>query len=145
LQIKTKIISFRTSDSKPVKREINSTVILPPLVFPALPRPPLPFISPSDRGIWNQTLNLIILSQWKRISSKQSARLQHLSQLKASTFFSLQKYSCKETQQLILGISNAICWVIEPYGSTTVHPPLDKVIPVSLNQEILTEGKTQYK
>jgi hypothetical protein len=30
-----KIISFHTADSKPVKQEVNSAVILPPLVFPA--------------------------------------------------------------------------------------------------------------
>ncbi len=35
LQIKTKIVSGHTADSKPVKQEVNSTVILPPLVFPA--------------------------------------------------------------------------------------------------------------
>jgi hypothetical protein len=35
LQIKTKIISCHTADSKPVKQEVNGTVILPPLVFPA--------------------------------------------------------------------------------------------------------------
>ncbi len=34
LQIKTKNFSCRTADSKPVKQEINGTVILPPLVFP---------------------------------------------------------------------------------------------------------------
>ncbi len=34
MQIKTKIASYHTADSKPVKREVNSTVILPPLVFP---------------------------------------------------------------------------------------------------------------
>ncbi len=34
LQIKTKIVSCHTDDSKPVKQEVNSTVILPPLVFP---------------------------------------------------------------------------------------------------------------
>ncbi len=34
LQIKTKIVSSHTTDSKPVKQEANSTVILPPLVFP---------------------------------------------------------------------------------------------------------------
>jgi len=34
LQIKTKIFSSHTADSKPVKQEVNSTVILPPLVFP---------------------------------------------------------------------------------------------------------------
>jgi len=34
LQIKTKIVSSHTADPKPVKREVNSTMILPPLVFP---------------------------------------------------------------------------------------------------------------
>jgi hypothetical protein len=35
LEIKTKIVSCHTADSKPVKQEVNGTVILPPLVFPA--------------------------------------------------------------------------------------------------------------
>ena len=35
LQIKTKIVSCHTADTKPVKQEVNGTVILPPLVFPA--------------------------------------------------------------------------------------------------------------
>jgi hypothetical protein len=34
LQIKTKIVNSHTADSKPVKQEVNSTVILSPLVFP---------------------------------------------------------------------------------------------------------------
>jgi hypothetical protein len=34
LKIKTKIVSCYTADSKPVKQEVNDTVILPPLVFP---------------------------------------------------------------------------------------------------------------
>jgi hypothetical protein len=34
LQTKTKIVSCHTADSKPVKQEVNGTVILPPLVFP---------------------------------------------------------------------------------------------------------------
>ncbi len=34
LQIKTKIVSCHTADSKPVKKEVNGTVIIPPLVFP---------------------------------------------------------------------------------------------------------------
>jgi hypothetical protein len=34
LQIKTKIVSWDTADSKPVKQEVNGTVILPLLVFP---------------------------------------------------------------------------------------------------------------
>jgi hypothetical protein len=32
-QIKTKIVSFHTADSELFKQEVNSTVILPPLVF----------------------------------------------------------------------------------------------------------------
>ncbi len=32
--IKTEIVSCHTADSKPVKQEVNGTVILPPLVFP---------------------------------------------------------------------------------------------------------------
>jgi len=35
-KIKTKIVSSHTVDSKPVKQEVNGTVILPPLVFPGL-------------------------------------------------------------------------------------------------------------
>ena len=35
LQIKTKIVSCHTADSKPVKQEVNVKVILTPLVFPA--------------------------------------------------------------------------------------------------------------
>jgi len=34
LQIKTKMVNYHTAISKPVKQEVNSTVILPPLVFP---------------------------------------------------------------------------------------------------------------
>jgi len=34
LQIKPKIVSCNTAESKPVKQEVNGTVILPPLVFP---------------------------------------------------------------------------------------------------------------
>ncbi len=33
LQIKTKIVSCHADDSKPVKQEVNGTMILPPLVF----------------------------------------------------------------------------------------------------------------
>ncbi len=36
MQIKTKIVSCPTADSKPVRQEVNGTLILPPLVFPAL-------------------------------------------------------------------------------------------------------------
>ncbi len=34
MQIKTKIVSTHTAYFKPVKQEVNGTVILPPLVFP---------------------------------------------------------------------------------------------------------------
>jgi len=37
LPIKTKIVSSYIADSKPVKQEVNGTVILPPLVFPDAP------------------------------------------------------------------------------------------------------------
>ncbi len=33
-QIKTKFVCSHTADSKPVKQEVNGTVILPLLVFP---------------------------------------------------------------------------------------------------------------
>jgi len=36
LQVKTKIVSCHTADYKPVKQEVNGTVILPPLVFPGV-------------------------------------------------------------------------------------------------------------
>jgi hypothetical protein len=36
MQIKIKIVGSHTADSKPVKQEVKGTVILPPLVFPAL-------------------------------------------------------------------------------------------------------------
>jgi len=46
-----------------------------------------------------------MLFQWKRINGKQSARWQHLSQLKASAFFSLQKnLVVKEYNNLYLGL-----------------------------------------
>ncbi len=35
-QIKTKIVSSHTADSKPVKQEVNHTMIQPPLVFPGV-------------------------------------------------------------------------------------------------------------
>jgi hypothetical protein len=34
LQIKRKIVSSHTPDSKPVKQEVNGTMIIPSLVFP---------------------------------------------------------------------------------------------------------------
>jgi hypothetical protein len=37
LQIKTKIVSCHTADPRPVKQEVNGTVILAHLVFPGLP------------------------------------------------------------------------------------------------------------
>jgi hypothetical protein len=36
LQIKTENVSSHTADYKPVKQEVNRTVILLPLVFPGL-------------------------------------------------------------------------------------------------------------
>ncbi len=53
LQIKTKIVSCHTADSKPVKQDVNRTVILPPLVFPARG------ISVSKNIIFNKTRALV--------------------------------------------------------------------------------------
>jgi hypothetical protein len=54
--------------------------------------------------------------EWKGINRKQITRWQHLSRLKVSVFFSLQKiFTCYETQQLILGTGTAIWWVTEPH------------------------------
>ena len=36
MEIKTKIVSCHTANSKPVKQEVNGTVILSPLVFPGV-------------------------------------------------------------------------------------------------------------
>jgi hypothetical protein len=60
--------------------------------------------------------------KWKGINRKQSTRWQHLSQLKASAFFSLQKiFNYYETQQLILGTGTAIWWVTEPHWPWVYH------------------------
>jgi len=50
LKIKTKIVSSHTADSKPVKQEVNGTVILPLLVFPS----------------WYQTIVYILNKKRKR-------------------------------------------------------------------------------
>jgi hypothetical protein len=66
--------------------------------------------------------------QWKRINHKQRARWQHLSRLKSSAFFSLQKICyLNETQQLILGISYAILWMMEPYWNVSFRIMSPKV------------------
>jgi hypothetical protein len=41
---------------------------------------------------------------WKRISSKQSAKWQHLSQLKASVFFLCKKLAVKRQNHFYLGL-----------------------------------------
>jgi len=51
LQIKTKIIIFHTADSKPVKQEVNSTVILPPLVFPGKRERAISVINENERDL----------------------------------------------------------------------------------------------
>jgi hypothetical protein len=57
-------------------------------------------------------------AKWKGINHKQSTRWQHLSRLKASAFFFLQKkFSCYKTQQLILGTGIAIWWLTEAHSS----------------------------
>ncbi len=65
------------------------------------------------KGSWQAR---VFVLQWKGINRKQSTKWRHLSRLKASAFFSLQKnFSCYKTQQLIVGTGTAIWWVIEPH------------------------------
>jgi len=66
LQIQTKIASCHTADSKPIKQEVNSTVILPPLVFPAYTMLTLAL------GLCNNTLKqsyLLYIAQGARASA----------------------------------------------------------------------------
>ena len=64
--IKTKIFSCHTTNSKPVKQEVSSTVILPPLVFPGLAfLINFKFLNPfyETRGLYHKTYyghNLLI-------------------------------------------------------------------------------------
>jgi hypothetical protein len=51
MQIKTNIVSCHTADSKPVKQEVNGTMILPPLVFPGWPLPLLAYFRPCRKGL----------------------------------------------------------------------------------------------
>jgi hypothetical protein len=58
---KTKIVSSHTADSKPVKQEVNGTVILPPLVFP---------------GSTNLQVDQLWLDQIKRLLTLSADRFQ---------------------------------------------------------------------
>jgi hypothetical protein len=86
-----------------------------------------------------------LVAQWKGINRKQSTRWQHLSWLKASVFFSLQKnFTCYETQQLILGTGTAIWWVTEPHYFCNGHWNNYFLQPgqvVWASQENLSEGE----
>ncbi len=56
--------------------------------------------------------------QWEGSNLKQSARWQHVSQLKASALcIWSNKLWWFKTQQLILGTGTAIWWVTEPHSS----------------------------
>ncbi len=60
MQIKTKIVSSHTADSKQVKLEVNGTMILPPLVFPGL------------------TLKLVLMKRKSLITQKPENHLAYL-------------------------------------------------------------------
>ncbi len=64
MQIKTKIVSCHTADSKPVKQEVNSTVILPPLVFPGL----TDLIA--NVLLYNATLTAKLIKDFKKIGAQ---------------------------------------------------------------------------
>jgi hypothetical protein len=61
--------------------------------------------------------NAPYLFQWEAINRKQITRWQHVSQLKASSFYLLVKKSLLlKMQQLIRGTGNAIWWLTEPHS-----------------------------
>ena len=62
------IVSGHTADSKPVKQEVNSTVIRPPLVFPGL--------SVRLRE-WSRYNMFGISLDRKRVSSEEGIQLKH--------------------------------------------------------------------
>jgi hypothetical protein len=55
-----------------------------------------------------------LLTQWKRISRKQSTRWQHLSWLKASALFSFQKNRSYETQLVVKQCDNLYLGLVTP-------------------------------
>ncbi len=54
--------------------------------------------------IWHSGLTPTSQNQWRRISCKHNTRWQHLSQLKASVFFSMQKIFVNKWSNLYLGL-----------------------------------------
>jgi hypothetical protein len=58
LQIKTKIVSSHTADSKPAKQKVNSKVILTPLAFPGLFYMKCPTICVHDTNVMRYAVNL---------------------------------------------------------------------------------------
>ncbi len=61
LQIKTKLVSCHTADSKPVNQEFSGTVICPPLVFPDAAHRNLIQIQCSRRFVQNLTVKAVAL------------------------------------------------------------------------------------
>jgi hypothetical protein len=60
---------------------------------------------------------MLVYKQWKGSDYKQSARWQHVSQLKAGAFCFFGKINCGglKQKQLILGTGAAIWWETEPH------------------------------
>jgi hypothetical protein len=52
LQIKRKIVSCHTADSKPVKQEVNGTIILPPFS--------IPWYRPLKKGEYHQKNEILL-------------------------------------------------------------------------------------
>ncbi len=68
LQIKTKTVSCHTTHSKPVKQEVNGTLMVPSLVFPALSdnlsrTPPYHLLRPrGEPGVHHRRTMLVVYS-----------------------------------------------------------------------------------
>jgi hypothetical protein len=68
LQIKTKIVRCQTADSKPVKQEVNGTVILPLLVLPGIRINREQRLEPNLfvkwQPVWKKIQILILMTLW---------------------------------------------------------------------------------
>ncbi len=66
MQIKTKIVSCHTAESKPVEQEVNGTVILPPLEFPGTAQAEVPIRELKfEPGIFKMSFKKRVLVQNK--------------------------------------------------------------------------------
>jgi len=116
LQIKTKIVSCHTANSKPVKQEVNGTVILPPfsmpwlrILFIMLRQNPFRWFLLAKVSL-RQALNAAVKPGNTQCSSK-------LPELKISSFSST-KWTTRQSTGTRKGTTNSYQNVMNPYCCT---------------------------